>query len=100
MEGIDFHEDNFHYNSNNLNENSYTNKMSMFLIKKGIAKNKKEADKIMLIFSAVLLVTSGFIINFYVLESDPTSTPYSDLPYSEQQKIPEEDRELLEKLNN
>ena len=99
MEEIRFEEDNFQ--NMNYNKEITNNKFGMFLIKTGIAKNKKQADIIMLVMSIVFLVATAIIYKVSVFKSKPTPVPYDQLPYSEKIKIPLEDRQMIERnLNN
>lgn len=96
---VEFQEDNFipsGYNTDIIK----TNKFGMYLIKKKIAKDAKQANLIMLSAAIVFFVLSGFIFKSLVAQELPEIIPYEQLTDTQKARLPEPARELIEAVKN
>ncbi len=97
---VDFDEDTYRplgYNINNSpNGITNTNKIVMFLIKKNIAKDEKQANIILIFVSLIFFTISGFLFKNLLLAETPIVIPYEKMTEVQKAKIPKEIRELID----
>ena len=72
--------------------------MITLLIKSGLAKNKKQANIIMLSAAAIFILASAYTFASTV-EKEPEIIPYAEMTQEQKQAIPERERIFLEKMN-
>ncbi len=96
---VEFQEDNFNpggYNTDIIK----TNKFGMYLIKKKIAKDAKQANLIMLTAAIIFFALSGLIFKSLVAQELPEIIPYDQLTDTQKAKIPGPAKELIEAVKN
>ncbi len=96
---VEFQEDSYtqqEYNTDIIK----TNKFGMYLIKKKIAKDEKQANLIMLFVAIVFVALSGLIFKNLVAQEVPEIIPYEQLTEEQKAKIPGAAKELLEAFKN
>lgn len=90
-------------------ENSWSNeafipyknpKMVEFVLKTGLAKNAKGAEKVLIGASVVFILSTIFVITQFLFEKEPEIKTYDQLTEVEKLQLPTEIRQFLEEEQN
>ncbi len=98
MEGVQFEEDTFRgYQQSAIYQEEPESKVIKLLIKSGIAKNKKQANIVLLSCAVLFFALTAYL---FAASSDPEPEikPYSELSQDEKQKVPVQERVFLESM--